>query len=432
MRILALTAGAARMYCGSCLRDNTLAAELRKQGHDVVLLPLYTPIRTDEPNVCYPKVFLNGIGVCLDQQAAFFRRPRLLDRLWDAPWMLNLASRTSLEVDPHVLGAMAVSMLRGEDGFQLKEIRKLTDWLRSQAAPDIVTLPNSLLIGLARPIREALNRPLCCMLQGEELFLDQLPEPYRTRSLELIRAALDDVDAFAAVSPYSAGYWLRRLGIPDRKMHVIPLGIDLKGYDRAERAPNRTFNVGFFARVAPEKGLHLLVESYVHLRRETDFAGSTLHAAGYLAHEHRKYLRRIERRMKEAGLAHEFRYHGELDRRQKIEYLGSLDLLGVPSSYDEPKGIFLLEAMAAGAAVVQPRRGSFPEILEKTGGGILVEPDDAASLADGIYALWKAPQRLAELRRLGAHGVRAHYGASQMAARAVEVFGSILTAAAHA
>jgi glycosyltransferase involved in cell wall biosynthesis len=215
-------------------------------------------------------------------------------------------------------------------------------------------------------------------------------------------------------------------------MHVIPLGINLEGYDRGERAPNRTFNVGFFARVAPEKGLHLLAESYVRLRRETDFGGSALQAAGYLAPEHRSYLRGVEGRMKEAGLEHEFRYHGELDRGQKIEYLGSLDLLSVPSSYDEPKGIFLLEAMAAGAVVVQPRRGAFPEILERTGGGILVEPDDARSLADGIYGLWKAPERLAELRRRGAEGVRAHYGASRMAARAVEVYRGIVTAAGHA
>jgi glycosyltransferase involved in cell wall biosynthesis len=432
MRILAFTAGAARMYCGSCLRDNTLAAELHKQGHEVTLLPLYTPTRTDEPNVSYPKVFMNGISVCLDQEAAFFRSPRLLDLLWDAPWMLRLASRTSIEVDPRTLGAMTVSMLRGQDGFQLKEILKLTEWLRGETAPDIVTLPNSLLIGLARPIRQALNRSICCMLQGEELFLDQLQEPYRTQSLELIRAALHDVDGFAAVSQYSADYWRRRLEIPESKMHVIPLGINLEGYDRAERAPSSTFNVGFFARVAPEKGLHLLVESYVHLRRETDFSGSTLQAAGYLAHEHRSYLSRIERRMKDAGLAHEFQYHGELDRTQKIEYLRSLDLLSVPSTYDEPKGIFLLEAMAAGAVAVQPRRGAFPEILERTGGGILVEPDDATSLADGIYGLWKAPERLADLRRRGAEGVRAHCGASQMAARAVEVYRAIATAAVHA
>ena len=60
------------MYCGSCLRDNTLAAELKWQGHDIILQPLYTPTRSDEANVSGPRIFLNGIAVCLEQEAAFF------------------------------------------------------------------------------------------------------------------------------------------------------------------------------------------------------------------------------------------------------------------------------------------------------------------------------------------------------------------------
>ena len=408
------------MYCGSCLRDNALAAELKRQGHHVVLLPLYTPTRTDEPNVSEPTVFLNGISVCLCQEAAFFRRPRpLLDRLWDAPWMLKLASQTSIRVNPHSLGAMTVSMLRGESGYQLKDIRKLTAFLRTEEPPDIATLPNSLLIGLARPIREALRRPVACTLQGEELFLNQLLEPYRSQALELIRAKCEDVDGFLAVSEFCADYWQAKLGIPDRKLHVVPLGIDPEGYGPPARVPGAPFKVGFFARVAPEKGLHLLAESYVRLRRERDFAGSALEVAGYLAPEHRGYLHGVERLMKDAGLAHEFHYRGELDRAGKIEFLRSLNILSVPSTYDEPKGIFLLEAMASGVPVVQPRRGTFREILERTGGGVMVEPGDAASLADGIYSLWKNPELAAELGRRGAEGVRQFYSASQMAARAL-------------
>jgi glycosyltransferase involved in cell wall biosynthesis len=421
------------MYCGSCLRDNSLAAELKRQGHNITLLPLYTPTRTDEPNVSEPKVFLNGISVCLDQEAAFFRKAhKLLDRLWNAPWMLKLASRTSIQVDPHRLGAMTVSMLRGEDGYQLKEIRQLTAWLRSEERPDIVTLPNSLLIGLARPIREALQRPVCCTLQGEDLFLSQLCEPYRTEALQLVRAKIRDVDGFVAVSEFCADYWRRQLGIADRMMRVVPLGIDAEAYGPPARVPSAPFRVGFLARIAPEKGLHLLAESYVRLRRESDFGGSALEVAGYLAPEHRTYLRGIERRMKAAGLADEFHFSGELDRAQKIEFLRSLNVLSVPSTYGEPKGISLLEAMASGVAVVQPRLGAFPEILERTGGGVLVEPDSAASLADGIYGLWKDPALAAELGRRGAQGVRAHYSASQMAARALEAYQSIATARTHA
>ena len=269
MKILTFTAGAARMYCGSCLRDNALAAELKRQGHDVILQPLYTPTRTDEANVSEARVFLNGISVYFDQEAAFFRKEHsLLDRLWEARWMLKLASRSSVHVDPHRLGAMTVSMLRGEDGFQSKEIRKLTDWLRAEPLPDVAVLPNSLLIGLARPIRDALGRPICCTLQGEELFLDQLPAQHRTQAIELIRAKASDVDGFVAVSEYSARYWIRQLRLPESKVHVVPLGINLEGFDRAAHpiepvhgrlpgadcAGKRTRHVGRGLHPVPAKG----------------------------------------------------------------------------------------------------------------------------------------------------------------------------------
>jgi glycosyltransferase involved in cell wall biosynthesis len=316
-------------------------------------------------------------------------------------------------------------MLRGESGYQLKDIRKLTAFLRTAEPPDISTLPNSLLLGLARPIRQALGRPVACTLQGEELFLDQLLEPYRSQALELIRVKVEDVDGFVAVSEFCADYWQAKLGIPDRKLHVVPLGIDPDGYGPPARVPGAPFQVGFFARVAPEKGLHLLAESYVRLRRESDFANSALEVAGYLAPEHRGYLRGVERLMKKAGLSNEFHYRGELDRAGKTGFLRALNVLSVPSTYDEPKGIFLLDAMASGVPVVQPRRGAFPEIVERTGGGVLVDPDDAARLADGIYGLWKNPELAAELGRRGAEGVRRYFSAAHMAARALEAFQAI-------
>ena len=433
MKIVAFTAGAGEMYCGSCLRDNTLAAEIKAQGHDIMLLPIYTPSRTDEPNVSYPKVFFGGINVWLEQHSAILRKtPWLLDRLWDLPWVLRLASRRSIAVNPQLLGELTVSMLRGEEGFQGKEIRKMASWLRSEPAPDIVTLPNSLLIGLARPVREAVGRPVCCTLQGEDLFLSQLHEPYRTRSLELIRSNIGHVDGFAAVSEFYAQFMGPYLGIPREKMHVVPLGVNLHGFSPDLRFRSNCFTVGYFARIAPEKGLHLLAEAYVRLRRETEFSGATLEVAGYLAAEHREYLGAIKGKMKDAGMEQEFCYRGALDRLPKIDFLRNLDVLSVPCTYDEPKGLFLLEAMANGVPVVQPRRGAFPEILQKTGGGILVEPDDTASLAQGILSLWKDPKLVQELGHRGAQGVREHYSASRMAARALEVYSSIAATCVHA
>ena len=121
MKILYLTGGAGRMYCGSCLRDNALAAALLARGHDVVLSPVYTPTRTDERNVSQSQVFFGGISVFLEQHSALFRHlPRTLDRLWDAPWALRMASKRQIKVDPKSLGELTVSMLRGERGFQSK------------------------------------------------------------------------------------------------------------------------------------------------------------------------------------------------------------------------------------------------------------------------------------------------------------------------
>src|SRR5438105_1512211 len=315
MRILALTSGAANMYCGSCLRDNALAAELIAQGHDCMLVPTYTPTLTDEPNVSQEKVFFGGISVYLEQYSALFRHtPRWLDRLWDTSWAIKHASRRSIAVAPQQLGALTVSVLRGEDGFQRKELRKLIDWLRELPPPDVVALPYSLLISLARPIKEVLHCPVVCTLQGEELFLSGLPEPYRIEAVDLIRANVKHVDGSIAVSHYGAEFMAGYVGIPQDKMHVVPLGINLEGHEPRKRPTSPDFTIGYFARVAPEKGLHVLCEAYRYLRDRRNFPTARLEVAGYLAPEHKAYLSSIERKMKEWDLGEEFNYRGVLDR----------------------------------------------------------------------------------------------------------------------
>src|SRR5690349_11485293 len=224
------------MYCGSCLRDNAMAIELLARGHDVLLLPVYTPTFTDEPNVSRDHVVLGGISAYLEQYVPFFRKtPRWLDRLWDSKAVLSLASRRSLSTNPKLLGEMTVSVLKGEDGFQRKEIDKFVDWARAQAPPDVVNLPYTLLLSLAKPLKETLKAPILCTLQGEDLFLDGLQEPYRTESLNLIRDHLPHVDLFLSVSEYYAGFMPGYLGIPREKIRVVPLGINPQGFELRER-----------------------------------------------------------------------------------------------------------------------------------------------------------------------------------------------------
>jgi len=440
MHVLSITAGAATMYCGSCLRDNALAAELIKLGHQVTLVPMYTPTLTDEPNVSTGRVFFGGISVYLEQYLPIFRRtPAVLDRLWDSARVIRAFARRSIQVDARFLGEMTVSMLKGEHGHQRKELAKLIAWLKTQPRPDVIHLPYTLLIGLAKPLRDALGAPVCCALQGEDLFLDQLHEPYRSEALRLIHEQVGDVDRFIAVSEYYATYMSTYLRIPADRIRTVRLGIAARDFARADGAEGESasapadagagLTIGYFARVAPEKGLDRLADAYVLLRRERGLPPSRLEAAGYLAAEHRDYLARIERRLSGAGLRDEFQYHGEMDRAAKVRFLRGLDVFSMPAPYHEPKGLSVLEAMASGVPVVQPRHGAFPEMIERMGGGLLVSSDSIESLAEGLWQLWVDRELRDKLGRAAVVGVRTHYGINRMARDTVAVFEDVAAAA---
>jgi glycosyltransferase involved in cell wall biosynthesis len=426
VKILSITAGAAGMYCGSCFRDNALAVELMARGHDVTLVPLYTPTRTDETNVSRPDVLFGGISVYLQQHSSLFRKtPWLIDRLWDSPRIIGLLAGRGVSNDARLLGDLTISMLEGEHGVLKKEFEKLLDWTAHEARPDVVNLPNSLLIALAAPLRRALGCPVLCTLQGEELFLNGLAPAYRDHAIALIREQVPHVDRFIAVSEFCGEFMARFLGIPEDRISVVPLGINMQGYERRPAPDPAVFRVGYFARVAPEKGLHVLADAYVRFRQRAPEAQARLEVAGYLSPGHRAYLEEARRVLARAGLGDEFTAHGEVDRAGKLAFLGRLDLLSVPATYDEPKGMFLLEAMACGVPVVQPRRGAFVEVIERTGGGLLVEPDDPDRLAEGLDTLWRDRGLAARLGQAAHAGVRQHYTVARSVDRLLEAYAAV-------
>jgi len=401
---------------------------LIKQGHDVLLVPIYTPTLTDEPNVSSHRVFFGGISVFLEQHVPLFRHtPKLLDRLWDSETALKMVAKRSIAVDPKELAELTISMLKGEHGHQRKELNNLIEWMKGEPLPDVVNLPNSLLIALAEPMKRELDVPIFCTLQGEDLFIEGLGEPYRTEAMNLIRRNIEFVDGFIAVSEFCARARCRELGIPESKMSVVPLGITLDGYEPKASKSSDDFVVGYLARIAPEKGLHVLCDAYRIVRERMPERNVSLEIAGYLAPEHHDYLSDIERRVSEWGLSGEVNYRGVLDRSAKLSFLRGLDVLSVPATYDEPKGLSLLEAMAAGVPVVQPRRGSFPEIVQRTGGGLLVEGTDAESLAAGLFSLMESPSLRTELGNKGFSGVREHYSVSEMARRAIDAYSATVS-----
>ncbi|HBL31340.1 MAG TPA: hexosyltransferase [Acidobacteria bacterium] len=444
MRIAYVAAGAAGMYCGSCLHDNALVTALQRQGHDAVLVPTYTPLRTDLPDVSHGRIFYGALNVYLEQMGAVFRHlPGLLAWLLDRPGLIRRAARLGAATDPTELGALTYSILQGEEGFQARELKKLVTWLRDDFRPDVVHLTNSMFAGFARELKRELGVPVVCSLQGEDLFLDQIREPWRTRVREMLRERARDVDVFQVNSAWYAGFMAEYLGGIDRgRLLVVPLGLDLTGHGvkPPPRAPEEPFTIGYLARICPEKGLHLLAEAFHLLAtsgregapspasrgRDGEGARVRLRVAGYLGARDEAYLRDLEARIAERGLALCYERVGEVDREEKLRFLQSLDVLAVPTVYREPKGLFVLEALANGVPVVQPRHGAFPEMLEATGGGLLVEPDSAEDLARGLATLLHDPALRRELGERGRTAVQTRFTADVEAAATVAGYERLL------
>lgn len=424
MKIVYLASGAAGMYCGMCLHDNTLAAAMIALGEDVLLTPTYTPIRTDEADVSHrPGIKYGGINVYLQQLSPIFRHtPWFFDKLFDSPLLLNWVSKFSSSVQAEKLGPLTVSMLEGEDGKQKKELAKLVAWLKEEK-PDIVHLSNSMLVGMAGPIRRALRVPVFCSLSGEDIFLEKLIPPYYEQARKLLRDRGGDVDVYTALNRYYADYMIDYMNLDPARVHVVPHGLKLDGH--AQRPPHRAgdpVTIGYFARICPDKGLHLLIEAFRLLNELPNMPPLHLRAAGYCGAADRPYLEKLREQMAVWGLADKFEYAGEPDRAEKIKLLQTFDVMSVPAVYRESKGLSIIEAMANGVPVVQPAHGSYPELVGETGGGVLFEPENIADLADKLEALIRRPDVREDLGRRGFAAVHERNVDRRMAEQTIALY----------
>ena len=367
MRITYLTAGAAGMFCGSCMNDNAVAKELIKAGHDCVLMPIYTPIRTDVEDMSVDRVFLGGVNVYLSQKIPLIRYlPRWVVGWLDHPWVIKALTSKAGKTSPELLGPLAISMLDGLEGNQKQEFEDLLRFLQTSIRPEKVLLTN-LLIGGVIP-QMASNADVWVMLQGDDIFLDSLSVSHRAQAIERMRRLIGSAKGFICHSQAYAQSMQSLLGIPESKMHVVPLGVATEDFiDRAAsrteiRRDDQVIRLGYLARMAPEKGLHLLVDAFIELRRDGRFSDVRLSMAGWMGPQHAMYWKEQQAKLHRAGLDGQWSYAGTVNRAEKVAFLESLDLFCVPTTYADPKGIFLLEAVASGLPYVMPEHGAFPEL----------------------------------------------------------------------
>jgi glycosyltransferase involved in cell wall biosynthesis len=322
-------------------------------------------------------------------------------------------------------GALAVSILRGEEGRQAREVEKLARLL-ARDPPDVVCLSNAMLIGLARSVKSATGARVICTLQGEIPYLDALRAPHGEEAWSEIGRRAADVDRFVAVSRWYGEAFAQRAALGAERLRVVHNGIELDGFAQApDEKADRPRTLGYLARLCEEKGLPQIVEAFCSIAARRGFEDVRLCAVGAALPPDGSLLRRLSKRVAAAGLADRASFHPNVDREEKLALLRSFTVMSVPATYGESFGLYVLEALAAGVPVVQPSHGAFPELLEATGGGIICPPDDAAALADAVADLLADPARARALGERGRLSVLDRFGARHMARAFLDICSEI-------
>ncbi len=416
------------MYCGSCLHDNQLAAALIHLGVDTCLIPMYTPIRTDTPDVSLDQVFFGGINVYLQQKSRLAGMlPGFVKRWLDHPAFLRWVTSRTMSTDASQLGDLTLSMLEGTDGRQHLEVAKLCDWLAQSLNPSMIVFSNVLISGCIPAIRQRLNVPILVTLQGDDVFLSGLPDKDQAAAIAQIQKNAQSIDGFITHSEYYRDHMAEYLDLPLEKFRIVPLGVAVEDFrpkrESAAGATSATSHatgaatVGYLAKLVPEKGLHLIIDAAAKLREIPDLANTRLAVAGWSGGDDADYARReIERATKLLG-PEGFIHHGEVTRQEKIDFLHAADILSVPSPYKDPKGLYAIEAMASGTPVVLPDHGAFPELIERTGGGKLFAADGIESLVETLAELIRDNQLRTQLGNAGLAAVNEKHSA-EVAAKA--------------
>lgn len=428
MHLVQITPGAGAMYCGNCFRDNALVRELRGLGHEVTMVPLYLPLTLDEADEsAATPIFFGGISVYLEQKSNIFQRaPQWLRRLLASRKLLTWAGARATKTKAAEVGDMMISMLRGEDGRQARELDELIAWLKTQTSPDVICLSNALLVGMARKLKAELGATIVCTLQGEDAFLDGLPDSHRQSAWQLLRERAADVDHFIAPSRYFGDLMTRRLDLSPEKVSVVYNGISLEGYEIRKPKPgirNATAPVlGYLARMSKDKGLDTLVEAFILLKQRGSVPRLKLQIGGSCGPGDETFVKALRKRLAEAGYIGEVAFFPNLSRAEKVDFLQGLTVFSVPALYGEAFGLYLIEALAAGVPVVQPRHAAFPELVATTGGGVLCEPGEAKSLADKIEQLMLNPNQAEALAQAGQNAVRERFTTAAMAQATLHAF----------
>jgi len=346
MKIVFITPGSGdHYYCENCLRDHAIVKALINLGHDVIQVPLYLPPQMEETGKdSASPLFFGGVNVYLQQNLSLFRKtPRWIDRIFDTKKILEFARKRAGATRSSDVGPTLVSMLRGEEGRQKKEITRLADWILKEGRPDWIILNNLLLIGLTQRFKSEIGCQVACLLQDEDNYLDALEKPVKELAWRIVKQKSRDPDLLIAVSHYYQDVMKKRL--ENQHIQVIYPGIDLTGFEKKE--PPELPTIGFLSRMCKDKGLDLLVHAFIKIKQ--DHKTAKLKITGGKNADDATFINSLMDLMDKAGVLGDVEFYESFERKARQEFLSSLTTLSVPERQGEAWGLYAIEALAAGS-----------------------------------------------------------------------------------
>jgi glycosyltransferase involved in cell wall biosynthesis len=409
-------------YCGNCLRDSKYVDALRKLDHQVIKIPMYLPLFSDEHDISDIPIFYGAISTYLKQVYPVFRKaPAWFDKLLNSKPMMKMAASMAGSTRAKGLEDMTISMLLGEQGEQKEELDKMADWIAEHCKPDVIHISNALLLGLAKRLKEKVGVPVVCSLQDEDVWVDAMQPQFQQSIWDLMHERAKDVDALVAVSNYFAGEMQKRMRLDEQKVHTFYLGVDVEDYPYIP-VKEKPKNVGYISRMCHKDGFDIVVDAFIELKKKAGFEEVKMIATGGLTGDDKKFFKDQKQKLKEAGLLHQFEVVEEFEGAARHEFFKQVAMISVPVRIGEAFGMYLLEAMASGVPVVQPALGAFPEIVEVSGGGITYSPNTPEKLSESWAELLKDPEKLEKLSQTGYEGTKTKFNIHNHAAEIVELY----------
>lgn len=412
-------------YCGNCLRDKAFAKSLKDLGHDSITLPLYLPHSIEEfVHQSYVPVFYGAVNIFLKQNYKLFRKmPKWLYDFFNSEFILKYAAKKSGSTRAVGLEEMTISMLKGVDGFQSDELNQLIGFLKHHEKPDVVHLSNALLIGLAAKIKQELNIPVFCSLQDEDVWINAMSENYKPILWKLMSEKAKDVDGFIAVSDFFAGIMKKNLNIPDNKISVVNLGVDPSAYK--VHTPNiESPAIGYLSRINKENGFEILVDAFILLKKELKFKSLKLIATGGKTNDDKSFINKQLSKLRKENLLESVELIDDFRTSELVQFFEKLTVLSVPVLDGEAFGLYLLESLASGIPVVQPSVGAFPEIIEKTGGGVNYSPNNSTALAEKLAEILTNPDKIIQMSIDGRKAIEEKFNINLLAEKWIEIYKS--------